>query len=75
MHFRSQCELLSEDVLLTILVEVEDIINFKALGYVSADVADPEPITPNMLLMGWRDASLPQAVYAPETVDGGIVRI
>jgi len=28
------------------------------------DVADPDPITPNLLLMGRKDASLPQAVYA-----------
>lgn len=59
---------LSEDVLHTILVEVEGILNSKPLGYVSADVANPDPITPNMLLMGRRDASLPQAVYAPESI-------
>ncbi|XP_048010442.1 uncharacterized protein LOC125244397 [Megalobrama amblycephala] len=59
---------LSEDVLHTILVEVEGILNSKPLGYVSADVANPDPITPNMLLMGRRDASLPQAVYASETI-------
>ncbi|XP_073771200.1 uncharacterized protein [Danio rerio] len=59
---------LPEDVLHTILVEVEGIIDSKPLGYVSADIADPDPITPNMLLMGRRDAFLPQAVYAPETI-------
>ncbi|XP_057679968.1 uncharacterized protein LOC130908509 isoform X2 [Corythoichthys intestinalis] len=55
----------TEDVLHTILVEVEGILNSKPLGYVSADVADLDPITPNILLMGRRDATLPQAVYAP----------
>lgn len=59
---------LSEDVLHTILVEVEGILNSKPLAYVSADVANPDPVTPNILLMEWRDASLPQAVYASETI-------
>lgn len=59
---------LSEDVLHTILVEVEGILNSKPLGYVSANMANPDPITPNMLLMGWWDASLPQAIYASETI-------
>ncbi len=59
---------LSEDMLHTILVEEEGIINSKPPGYISADVADPDLITPNMLLMGRRDASLPQAVYAHRTI-------
>ncbi|XP_039514870.1 uncharacterized protein LOC120469772 [Pimephales promelas] len=55
----------TEDVLSTILVEVEGILNSKPLGYASTDVADIDPITPNILLMGRRDASLPQVAYAP----------
>jgi transposase InsO family protein len=55
----------TEDVLSTILVEVEGILNSKPLGYASTDVADIDPITPNLLLMGRRDASLPQVAYAP----------
>ncbi|KAI2647089.1 Gag-Pro-Pol polyprotein [Labeo rohita] len=55
-----------EDVLQTILIEVEGILNSKPLGYVSSDVADVDPVTPNMLLMGRRDASLPQVIYTPE---------
>ena len=55
----------SEDVLYTALVEVEGILNSKPLGYMSADVADLDPITPNILLMGRRDAALSQVVYAP----------
>ncbi|XP_062414781.1 uncharacterized protein LOC134107206 [Pungitius pungitius] len=58
----------SEDVLHTTLVEVEGILNSKPLGYVSTDVADPDPITPNILLMGRRDASLPQVAYAPACI-------
>ena len=54
------------EVLLTFLVEVEGILNAKPLGYVSSDLADP--VTPSMLLMGRRDASLPQVSYATDTL-------
>ncbi|KAM4566949.1 uncharacterized protein PAE49_010403 [Odontesthes bonariensis] len=63
-------QIVPEDVLTTVLVEVEGILNSKPLGYVSSDVADPDPITPNLLLMGRRDASLPQALYGPEALLG-----
>ncbi|XP_067219119.1 uncharacterized protein [Chanodichthys erythropterus] len=59
-----------EEVLITVLTEVEGILNSKPLGYVSSDIADPDPITPNLLLMGRRDASLPQAVYGPSNLLG-----
>ncbi|XP_049330100.1 uncharacterized protein LOC111189521 [Astyanax mexicanus] len=61
-------QVVSEDVLLTVLVEVEGILNSKPLGYVSSDIADPDPVTPNMLLMGRRDASLPQVCYALDSL-------
>ncbi|CAL9695893.1 unnamed protein product [Knipowitschia caucasica] len=54
-----------EPVLMTTLVEVEGIMNSKPLGYLSSDASDPDPVTPNLLLMGRHDASLPQAVYDP----------
>ena len=50
-------------MLRTVLIEVEGILNSKPLGYVSSDVADPDPVTPNLLLMGRLDPSLPQTVY------------
>lgn len=56
----------SEEVLRTILLEVESILNSRPLGYVSTDIADPDPVTPNSLLMGRPDCSLPQVVY-PES--------
>ncbi|KAL0153282.1 hypothetical protein M9458_051409 [Cirrhinus mrigala] len=56
----------SEEVLMTALLEVESILNSKPLGYVSSDVADVDPVTPNSLLMGRPDGSLPQVVY-PES--------
>ncbi|KAL1273037.1 hypothetical protein QQF64_028899 [Cirrhinus molitorella] len=46
-----------------LLLEVEGILNSKPLGYVSSDVADLDPVTPSLLLMGRRDASLPQVLY------------
>jgi len=54
---------LQEEVLSTVLVEVEGILNSKPLGYVSSDVSDPDPVTPNSLLMGRPDGSPPQVVY------------
>ncbi|KAK7882057.1 hypothetical protein WMY93_028231 [Mugilogobius chulae] len=54
----------AEPVLQTVLIEVEGLLNAKPLGYISSDAADPDPVTPNLLLMGRRDASLPQAIYA-----------
>lgn len=49
-----------------VLLEVETILNSKPLGYVSADITDIDPVTPNSLLMGPPDGSLPQVVY-PES--------
>ncbi len=54
------------EVLQTVLVEIEGILNSKPLGYTSSDVSDPDSITPNCLLMGRSDASLPLTVY-PES--------
>ena len=47
----------SRCAVITVLIELEGIINSKPLGYTSSDIADPNPITPNMLLMGRRDPS------------------
>lgn len=51
------------EVLQTVLVEIEGILNSKPLGYASSDVSDADPITPNCLLMGRPDASLPLTIY------------
>ncbi|KAM9771400.1 uncharacterized protein ACBT44_004334 isoform 1-T1 [Syngnathus typhle] len=56
-------EPIHEDVLSTVLLEVEAILNSKPLGYVSADLSDVDPVTPNSLLLGRPDGSLPQIVY------------
>lgn len=36
----------SEEVLHTVLVEIEGILNSKPIGYASSDTADPDPVTP-----------------------------
>ncbi|XP_035990994.1 uncharacterized protein LOC110367597 [Fundulus heteroclitus] len=60
-------QIVSEEVLHTVLIEIEGMLNSKPLGYTSSEVADPDPVTPNYLLMGRRDASLPQVIYdSPE---------
>lgn len=56
----------SEEMLRTVLLEVESILNSRPLGYVSTDLADPDPVTPNSLLMGRPDCLLPPVVY-PES--------
>lgn len=61
-----EAQTMPEEVLMTVLVEVEGILNSRPLGYVSSDLADPDPVTPNCLLMGRPDSSLPQVVY-PES--------
>ncbi|XP_052418883.1 uncharacterized protein LOC127963166 [Carassius gibelio] len=53
----------SDEVLRTVLLEVEAILNTKPLGYTSANIADLDAITPNILLMGRLDGALPQVVY------------
>ncbi|KAK7939924.1 hypothetical protein WMY93_003250 [Mugilogobius chulae] len=63
LHAMLGSQTVTEEVLRTVLTEVENIINSKPLGYTSSDVADPDPITPNMLLMGRLDPCTPQVVY------------
>lgn len=58
-----QSQTVPEEVLQTVLIEMGGILNSKPLGYVSTDVADVDPVTPNLLLMGRLDPSLPQVVY------------
>ncbi|XP_073776433.1 uncharacterized protein [Danio rerio] len=59
-------QIVTEEVLRSMLVEIEGILNSKPLGYTSSDIADPDPVTPNMLLMGRLDSNLPQVIY-PES--------
>ncbi|KAL0149811.1 hypothetical protein M9458_054859 [Cirrhinus mrigala] len=56
-------QVVTEEVLQTVLIEVEGVLNSKPLGYISSNVADLDPVTPNYLLMGRPDSSLPFVVY------------
>ncbi len=60
----------TESVLHTTLIEVEGILNSKPLAYISSDLADLDPVTPNMLLMERPDSSLPQAIYCASDLLG-----
>ena len=50
--------ILTDEVLHTLLTEVESMLNGRPLTYVSSDGRDPEPLTPNHLLLGCANANL-----------------
>lgn len=50
----------TEEVLRTVLTEIEGILNAKPLGYVSSNVADLDPVTPNSLLLGGQTRHCPR---------------
>lgn len=54
------------EVLYTMSVEIEGILNSKPMGYTSSNISNLDPITPNSLLMGRPDSSLPPVIY-PES--------
>lgn len=45
-------QVVTEEVLLTVLNEVEGTLNRKPLGYTSSNIADTDPVMHNYLLMG-----------------------
>ena len=49
---------LTDEVLHTLLTEVESMLNGRPLTYVSSDGRDLEPLTPNHLLLGCANANL-----------------
>lgn len=59
----TSAQIVTEEVLRTVLTEIEGILNSKPLGYVSSDIADVDPVTPYLLIMGRYDASLPLVSY------------
>ena len=59
---------LSYDELLTVIVEVEAILNSRPLSYVSSEDLD-EPLTPSHLLTGHRLISLPDPLISSEDPD------
>lgn len=63
-------QMVPEEVLMIVLVKIEWILNSKLVGYAMSDIADPDTIIPNLLLMGQWDASLPRAVYGTSDLWG-----
>ncbi|XP_065917547.1 uncharacterized protein [Dysidea avara] len=57
------------EVLQTLIVEVEAVLNDRPLTYLSADVTDPEPLTPSHLLYGRRMTMLPYPAVEEEQHD------
>ena len=47
----------------TIFAEVECLINSRPLGYPSNDPNDPQPLTPNHIILGRATATVPQGPY------------
>ena len=47
------------EALQTLVVEIEAVLNDRPLTYLSADIDDPEPLTPSHLLYGRRITALP----------------
>lgn len=63
LHSIIGSQILIDKVLRTLLIDVEAILNAKPLLYVSPDVADSDPVTPNYLLIGQPDELLQWVVY------------
>jgi hypothetical protein len=54
---------LTDDILMTAIVQVEKLLNGRPLTYVSVNPADPEPITPNHLLLGHENPYIPYDLF------------
>ena len=53
-------------ILETVVVEIEGMLNDRPLTYVSSDISDPEPLTPAHLIYGRRIVSVPHPVEDPD---------
>ena len=54
------------EALQTMVVEIEAILNDRPLTYQSADIVDPEPLTPSHLLYGRCITTLPYSITEDE---------
>ena len=57
-------QVVAEDVLHTVLVETEFTLNSRPLTYVSSDISDPEPLTPNHFVLGHPEAAFPPGMFS-----------
>ena len=56
-------QLVNDEVLHTLMVEVESLLNSRPLTHVSVDPQDPEPVTPNHFLLGRSSPNLPPGTF------------
>jgi len=56
-------QLLNDEALLTLVAEVEKILNDRPITQVSSDQRDPEPLSPNKLLIMRPNASFPPGLF------------
>ena len=61
-------ERMSDEMLVTAFCEVEGLVNSRPLTKCSPDVDDPEPLTPNHLLLAQGNYSLPRGVFCDADV-------
>ena len=59
-------QLVTDEVLATVLAEVEYILNSRPLTYVSSSAGDPQALTPNHILLGHDSPGLPPGVFSEE---------
>jgi len=50
---------LDDEMLITIMIEVESLLNSRPLTHISVDPRDPEPLTPNHFLLGRASPNIP----------------
>ena len=59
---------IDDEGLVTLMCEVESILNSRPITFFSDDPADPEPLTPNHLLLLKCDSPMPPGVFQKEDV-------
>ena len=60
-------QVLSWNEMSTVFAEVKSLINSRPLGYLSSDPSDPQPLTPNHLLLGRASPYVPQGPFEEST--------
>ena len=56
-------QLVNDETLLTLMAEIESLLNSRPLTHVSIDPQDPEAITPNHFLIGKNSSNVPPDVF------------
>lgn len=67
LHVAIGSQVLSWNEMSTVFAEVESLINSRSLGYLSSDPNDPQPLTPNHLLLGCTSPCVPQGPFKEST--------